>query len=63
MWKLWCRVDLIKNLCSIIIDFVMLGKSLNISEPQFSHPENGWPCLVHRVIVWHGASQMKGIAQ
>ena len=43
-------------------NFVMLGKSLNISEPQFPHPENGWPSSVHRLILWDGASQMKEAA-
>ena len=63
VWELWCQVDLIKNLCSICINFVMLGMLLNISEFQFPHPENRWPCLMHRGITWDGAGQKKEITQ
>lgn len=41
----------------------MLSKLLNISEFQFPHPENGWPCLMHRGIIWDGVSQKKELTQ
>jgi len=45
VWELWCRVDLIKNLYSICINFVMLGKLLNISE--FVSSSRKWVAILY----------------